>query len=158
MFLLARNGAGFAATVGLSSVIMSGLWKRFKQWLPFSSRVGDQVRLVVPNHGPKPDTTTQAKSPNRAYKNNHIKTTKYTYWNFVPKNLYEQFHRWANLYFIGIVCINFIPVINAFAKEVAVLPVVAVMGLTMLKDGYEDWKRLVQDRAINKTKCDVFDT
>ena len=47
-----------------------------------------------------------------------IKTTKYTIWSFLPKNLFEQFHRFANLYFLFIVLLNWAPEINAFGKEV----------------------------------------
>ena len=52
------------------------------------------------------------------YANNKIRTTKYTIISFLPKNLFEQMHRWANLYFIFIALLNWMPVVNAFAKEV----------------------------------------
>jgi phospholipid-translocating ATPase len=31
--------------------------------------------------------------PNKDYLSNHISTTKYTILSFIPKNLFEQFHR-----------------------------------------------------------------
>ena len=48
------------------------------------------------------------------HKNNLIKTTKYTMWNFLPKNLFEQFHRFANLYFLFIIVLNFIPQVRLY--------------------------------------------
>ena len=33
---------------------------------------------------------------NEDFCGNSIKTTKYEFWNFIPKNLFEQFHRFAN--------------------------------------------------------------
>jgi hypothetical protein len=32
--------------------------------------------------------------------NNHIKTSKYTFLTFLPLNLFEQFQRLANFYFL----------------------------------------------------------
>lgn len=34
------------------------------------------------------------------YNSNQIVTSKYTLWNFLPKNLFEQFRRIANIYFL----------------------------------------------------------
>ena len=34
------------------------------------------------------------------FPNNFVRTAKYTVLNFVPKNLFEQFMRVANLYFL----------------------------------------------------------
>ena len=45
------------------------------------------------------------------YSSNEVVTSKYTLWNFLPKNLFEQFRRIANIYFliniILIVCTSF---------------------------------------------------
>jgi phospholipid-translocating ATPase len=47
--------------------------------------------------------------PNSAYLTNRIRTTKYTLLSFIPRNLFEQFHRFANLYFLFIVLLNWVP-------------------------------------------------
>jgi hypothetical protein len=39
-------------------------------------------------------------------KSNKIKTSRYTPLTFLPKNLYEQFRRIANLYFLIILCMQ----------------------------------------------------
>lgn len=67
-----------------------------------------------------------------------VRTTKYTWYNFLPKNLFEQFHRLANVYFLFIVILNWIPAINAFGKEIAMLPLMFVLTVTAVKDAYED--------------------
>lgn len=51
-------------------------------------------------------------------KTNCIKTTRYNVLTFLPKNLFEQFHRVANVYFAILIGLNWIPVINAISKEV----------------------------------------
>lgn len=49
---------------------------------------------------------------------NRIRTTRYNIFTFLPKNLFEQFHRVANIYFAVLIGLNWIPVINAISKTV----------------------------------------
>jgi hypothetical protein len=71
----------------------------------------------VPNHTIPVDVPAD-KHPNRGYSDNFIRTTKYTILTFLPKNLFEQFHRFANLYFLFIVLvtIRWISVSDKFYK------------------------------------------
>ena len=94
--------------------------------------------------------------PNCQYKSNVIKTTKYTLWSFVPKNLYEQFHRVANLYFVGLAVLNFVPVVNAFQPEVALIPICVILALTAFKDGWVDLRRFQMDQKLNNLPCLVY--
>ncbi|XP_041929977.1 phospholipid-transporting ATPase VB isoform X1 [Alosa sapidissima] len=94
--------------------------------------------------------------PNRQYKGNAVKTTKYTLWSFVPKNLYEQFHRVANIYFVGLAVLNFVPVVNAFQPEVALIPICVILALTAIKDGWEDFRRYQTDQKLNNLPCSVY--
>lgn len=68
----------------------------------------------------------------------------------------EQFHRIANLYFIFIVLLNWVPEINAFGKEIAMIPVIFVLGVTACKDFFEDRRRLASDRRVNNSTCRVY--
>ena len=72
---------------------------------------------------------------------NSIKTTKYTKWNFLPKNLFEQFHRYANIYFVFICIINFAPQAEAINPFYALLPPVMVLSISGIKDAYENLRR-----------------
>ncbi|XP_014666563.1 PREDICTED: probable phospholipid-transporting ATPase VA, partial [Priapulus caudatus] len=117
-----------------------------------SSGAARDTRVVVPN-------TRRAAAGGRANAGcagNAIKTTKYTLLTFLPKNLFEQFHRFANLYFVFIVALNWMPSINAFGKEVAMIPVVVVLTVTAVKDAYEDYRRHLSDERINGAPCRVF--
>uniref|UniRef100_A0A3Q2DAD7 Phospholipid-transporting ATPase n=1 Tax=Cyprinodon variegatus TaxID=28743 RepID=A0A3Q2DAD7_CYPVA len=98
----------------------------------------------------------KAKQPNRFFPSNAIKTTKYSLLFFLPMNLYEQFHRMANLYFVGLAILNFIPVVNAFQPEVGLIPICVIMCLTALKDAWEDFRRYQSDRKINSLPCLIY--
>ncbi|XP_012939199.2 probable phospholipid-transporting ATPase VA, partial [Aplysia californica] len=120
--------------------------------------VKPQVRPIVPNHTVDENISIKKKShPNHGYSNNFIKTTRYTLLTFLPKNLFEQFHRFANIYFIFVVALNWIPQVQAFAKEVAALPVLFVLLVTALKDAFEDFRRYRSDKKVNSIACRVFD-
>lgn len=88
---------------------------------------------------------------------NAIRTTKYTIFNFVFKNLWEQFHRWANLYFLFIVLLNYIPQVEAVGKEVAYMPLLFVLVTIAGKDIFEDYRRFKSDREVNHRLCRVYD-
>uniref|UniRef100_A0A6Q2WYZ3 Phospholipid-transporting ATPase n=1 Tax=Esox lucius TaxID=8010 RepID=A0A6Q2WYZ3_ESOLU len=95
-------------------------------------------------------------NPNRHYADNKIKTTKYTLLSFLPKNLFEQFHRFANVYFVFIALLNFVPVCNAFQPELALAPVVFILSVTAIKDLWEDYRRHRSDKEINHMDCLVY--
>uniref|UniRef100_A0A671U801 Phospholipid-transporting ATPase n=1 Tax=Sparus aurata TaxID=8175 RepID=A0A671U801_SPAAU len=98
----------------------------------------------------------KGKQPNRHFPGNAIKTTKYTLLLFIPMNLFEQFHRLANIYFVGLAILNFVPVVNAFQPEVALIPICIIMALTALKDAWEDFRRYQSDRKLNNTPCLIY--
>lgn len=88
---------------------------------------------------------------------NAIRTTKYTIINFLPKNLFEQFHRFANIYFLFIAVLNFVPAVEAVGKEVAFIPLLVILIVTMTKDIFEDYRRWKSDKTVNRRLCKVYD-
>ncbi|XP_008835917.1 probable phospholipid-transporting ATPase VD isoform X1 [Nannospalax galili] len=92
----------------------------------------------------------------RTYVNNRIRTTKYTLLNFVPRNLFEQFHRAANLYFLFLVVLNWVPLVEAFQKEITMLPLVVVLTIIAIKDGLEDYRKYKIDKQINNLITKVY--
>ncbi|XP_034546675.1 probable phospholipid-transporting ATPase VB [Notolabrus celidotus] len=98
----------------------------------------------------------KGKQPNRHFPGNGIKTTKYTLLLFIPMNIFEQFHRLANIYFVGLAILNFVPVVNAFQPEVALIPICVIMSLTALKDAWEDFRRYQSDKKRNYTPCFIY--
>lgn len=114
----------------------------------------NSYRLVVPKHALNAEYLQDEHL--KHHRNNAIKTTKYTFWSFLPKNLFEQFHRFANIYFLFIVILNLIPEINAFGKYIAMAPLIFVLCVTALKDLFEDRRRYKSDQEVNIRICQVF--
>lgn len=95
-------------------------------------------------------------TPRPSPHSNAIHTTKYTVLNFIPKNLWEQFHRWANIYFLMIALLNFIPAVEAVGKEVAFIPLIFILIVTAAKDIFEDYRRYKSDKLVNNKLCHVY--
>ncbi|KAK6921823.1 P-type ATPase, N-terminal [Dillenia turbinata] len=85
------------------------------------------------------------------YVGNYVKTTKYTLASFLPKSLFEQFRRVANFYFLIIGIMSFTP-LAPYAAVSAIIPLVAVIAATMVKEGLEDLRRQQQDLEVNSRK------
>ncbi|XP_061482928.1 phospholipid-transporting ATPase VA isoform X2 [Rhineura floridana] len=98
----------------------------------------------------------EGEHPTPSPANNRLKTTKYTTLSFLPKNLFEQFHRLANVYFVFIALLNFVPAVNAFQPELALAPVLFILAVTALKDLWEDYSRYRSDQEINHMECLVY--
>lgn len=83
------------------------------------------------------------------YARNKVKTTKYTILTFIPKNLYEQFRRVANLYFLALVVLQVFPIFGAVSPQTAALPLMFILAVTAVKDAIEDYRRATLDEEVN---------
>ncbi|KAF7124136.1 hypothetical protein RHSIM_Rhsim12G0080300 [Rhododendron simsii] len=90
----------------------------------------------------------------RNYVGNYVRSTKYTAASFLPKALFEQFRRVANFYFLVIGVLAFTP-LAPYTAVSAILPLVVIVGATMIKEGIEDWQRKKQDITVNNRKVKV---
>lgn len=90
-------------------------------------------------------------------KDNVVRTSLYTWWNFLPLNLFQQLSRAANLYFILITVLQTIKVVSISGGEPTMLPpLVLVVFISMCKDAYEDYNRHVEDATENNALCTRF--
>jgi magnesium-transporting ATPase (P-type) len=106
----------------------------------------------------KDDLDTQARNlfindreANKQYKfkDNSIATNKYYWWLFIPQNLWYQFHRVANLYFLLMSILQFIPGLSPTGRYTTIFPLSAILTITMIKELVEDIKRREADRKQN---------
>lgn len=88
------------------------------------------------------------------YCTNYISTTKYNIITFLPKAIFEQFRRVANLYFLLAAILSLTP-ISPFSAVSMIAPLAFVVGLSMAKEALEDWQRFIQDMKVNLRKVSV---
>ncbi|KAF6143025.1 hypothetical protein GIB67_041093 [Kingdonia uniflora] len=103
---------------------------------------GENPRLIYVNDPRKTNDKYE-------FTGNEITTSKYTVISFLPKNLFIQFHRVAYLYFLAIAVLNQLPPLAVFGRTVSLFPLLFVLCVTAVKDGYEDWRRHNSDRKEN---------
>ncbi|CAF2152631.1 BnaA01g21980D [Brassica napus] len=89
------------------------------------------------------------------FKGNSISTTKYNVFTFLPKGLFEQFRRIANIYFLGISCLSMTP-ISPVSPITNVAPLSMVLLVSLIKEAFEDWKRFQNDMSINNSTVEIL--
>jgi len=89
------------------------------------------------------------------FQGNSVSTTKYNILTFLPKGLFEQFRRVANLYFLMISVLSTTP-ISPVSPITNVLPLSLVLCASLIKEAFEDWKRFANDKVVNSTPVEVL--
>ncbi|XP_044005984.1 probable phospholipid-transporting ATPase IM isoform X3 [Aphidius gifuensis] len=90
------------------------------------------------------------------YANNYIKTSKYSVLTFLPLNLFEQFQRLANFYFLCLLVLQMIPAISSLTPITTAIPLIGVLTLTAVKDAYDDFQRHSSDSQVNNRKSQTL--
>lgn len=84
---------------------------------------------------------------------NSVVTSKYNVLTFIPRSLFEQFRRVANIYFLVISVLMMIGTfttlfVSPLTPWSTLIPLVFVLLITMVKDGAEDLKRHRSDKRV----------
>ncbi|NWI31764.1 AT8B1 ATPase, partial [Sula dactylatra] len=90
------------------------------------------------------------------YSGNAIKTYKYNPITFLPLNLFEQFKRAANFYFLVLLILQSIPQITTLSWYTTLVPLLLVLGITAVKDLVDDIARHRMDNEVNNRTCEVI--
>ncbi|KAI5305541.1 hypothetical protein KEM56_004123 [Ascosphaera pollenicola] len=108
-------------------------------------------RTIYFNQALPPEMLDEEGQLKITYARNKIRTAKYTPLSFIPKNLYFQFHNVANIYFLFVIILNFFPIFGATNPGLNAVPLIAILAITAIKDGIEDWRRTVLDNELNNS-------
>ncbi|KPM02924.1 phospholipid-transporting ATPase IA-like protein [Sarcoptes scabiei] len=87
---------------------------------------------------------------------NSISTAKYNLFSFLPKFLFEQFRKYANIFFLFIALMQQIPNVSPTGKYTTLVPLIFILTVSALKEIFEDIKRHHADRKVNNTPTIVF--
>lgn len=87
---------------------------------------------------------------------NRVRTSKYSMLTFVPLNLYHQLSKYSTAFFFATLLLLCIPPISPFSPWPYMLAFLIVVGVSMAKDGIEDYKRHTNDRKVNLQLCTML--
>uniref|UniRef100_A0AAY4D1C5 Phospholipid-transporting ATPase n=1 Tax=Denticeps clupeoides TaxID=299321 RepID=A0AAY4D1C5_9TELE len=87
---------------------------------------------------------------------NAVRSYRYTVLTFLPLNLYEQFQRFANIFFLLVVILQCVPAIATIPWYTTLLPLIIVLSVRGMKDLSADLARRRSDSQINSRPCDVL--
>ncbi|KAG5357698.1 putative phospholipid-transporting ATPase DRS2 [Yarrowia sp. C11] len=91
------------------------------------------------------------------YGDNHISTTKYNIFTFLPKFFFEQFSKYANLFFLATACIQQVPNVSPTNRYTTILTLLVVLIVSAVKELVEDFKRAAADKELNSSTAYVLE-
>ncbi|KRY36509.1 putative phospholipid-transporting ATPase IA [Trichinella spiralis] len=75
---------------------------------------------------------------------------------FFPRFLFEQFRRYANIFFLFIGLLQQIPDVSPTGRYTTAVPLLCILSVSAIKEIIEDWKRHNADRKVNRSKVLVL--
>lgn len=93
---------------------------------------------------------------NDPYCNNIVTLSKYTIYNFIPKQLKAQFSKVANCYFMIVAILQMIPTWSTTGQYTTIIPLLIFMSISIAREAFDDWKRHVHDKEENNKICTVI--
>ncbi|KAK3350785.1 hypothetical protein B0H65DRAFT_98865 [Neurospora tetraspora] len=93
----------------------------------------------------------------RPYVSNFIRSSRYTLYDFLPKQLFFQFSKLANFYFLVIGILQMVPGLSTTGTYTTIAPLIAFVCISMAKEGYDDYRRYRLDKLENRSAAFVLD-
>lgn len=90
------------------------------------------------------------------YIGNTIRSSRYTIWNFVPRQLFFQFSKLANAYFLLVSILQMVPGLSPTGSYTTIAPLLVFVMISMAKEGYDDVRRYKLDQVENNNETLVL--
>ena len=118
--------------------------------MPRASEASTTSTRLAPRRAYLPGSSIYAQKSPSSKSSNLLRSTKYVpLAAFLPRVLYSQFCRVANLYFLLIAILQLTTDLSPSGRYSTLLPLIAVIGLSMLREAFEEWSRIKVDRRVN---------
>ena len=85
----------------------------------------------------------------KPYIENWIRSSRYSFWSFFPRQLWAQFTKLANFYFLIVAILQMIPGLSTTGTYTTIVPLLIFVGISMAKEGFDDWRRYRLDKEEN---------
>ena len=85
----------------------------------------------------------------KSYIGNYIRSSRYSLWSFFPRQFFAQFTKVANFYFLVVAILQMIPGLSTTGTYTTIVPLLIFVGISMGKEGFDDWRRYRLDKEEN---------
>ena len=85
----------------------------------------------------------------KPYIGNWIRSSRYSFWSFFPRQFFAQFTKLANFYFLVVAILQMIPGLSTTGTYTTLVPLLIFVGISMGKEGFDDWRRYRLDKEEN---------
>ncbi|KAF9337223.1 hypothetical protein BG006_005795 [Podila minutissima] len=92
----------------------------------------------------------------KPYVSNAVTTARYNMWDFLPKQLYAQFSKIANVYFLFVASLQMVPSWSPTGQYTTLVPLLVFLSIAIAHEGYDDYRRHRQDNVENNQPANVF--
>ena len=141
-----RNKAGQSGVLSRLRAMKEGIRKKILRVheVPLS-KDGRHIHVDRDRREPLIDERT-----GRRYVKNTVTSRRYTLYNFVPRQLFAQFSKLANFYFLCVSILQMIPGLSTTGSYTTIVPLAFFVVISMAKEGYDDLRRYKLDKAENR--------
>lgn len=108
------------------------------------SKDGRHIEMDVWREQPLIDGRT-----GKPYAKNTIRSSRYTLWSFFPRQLFAQFSKLANFYFLLVAVLQMIPGLSTTGSYTTIIPLMFFVCVSMAKEGFDDLRRYRMDKEEN---------
>ncbi|KHJ30289.1 putative aminophospholipid [Erysiphe necator] len=115
------------------------------------SKNGRRIKIDATRISPLIDERTGTE-----YFGNTIRSSRYTLFNFFPRQLFFQFSKLANAYFLLVSIFQLIPGLSTTGTYTTIGPLLFFVAISMGKEGYDDVRRYKLDQIENARKTFVL--
>ena len=92
----------------------------------------------------------------KPYIGNWIRSSRYSFWSFFPRQFWAQFTKLANFYFLVVAILQMVPGLSTTGTYTTLVPLLIFVGISMAKEGLDDWRRYRLDREENNRYVSVL--
>lgn len=115
------------------------------------SRDGRHIDLDLTRRRPLLDERS-----GKEYIGNTIRSSRYSLWSFLPRQLFAQFSKLANFYFLCVSILQMIPGLSTTGTYTTIVPLLFFVSVSIAKEGYDDLRRYRLDQKENMTTSSVL--
>ncbi|XP_061165373.1 probable phospholipid-transporting ATPase IA isoform X3 [Saccostrea echinata] len=127
---------------------------RIEEYHPMNDGLGSETTEEVE---PQKQRVIYINAPQPVkYCYNKISTAKYSFLTFLPKFLFEQFRKYANIFFLFISLLQQIPTVSPTGRYTTAVPLLVILSISAVKEIIEDYKRHRQDDEVNNREVLVL--